>query len=344
MKIKTYIYILSIFGAVFLLASSIKDFTSPKEVVDNKINGVNFVAPMNEIGIQNLTSLNRINANWIAVIPYAYTPKDESAVYFYHEHPHWWGEGVEGAMATIVMAKKLGIKVMLKPQVWVIGDGWPGEFEATSEEDWKKWEIDYSNYILTYAKLCDSLEVDLLCIGTEYRQAVIKRSAFWTHLIKEVRKYYSGKLTYAANWDNYENVDFWNEVDFIGIDAYFPLSPDKTPSVHDLMQSWSEQSEQLEDFCNTYKMKAIFTEYGYQSCDYSAYKQWENKGNNEVNLLAQQNAYEALYRSIWNQEWMLGGFLWKWHAHDDKAGGSENDRFTPQNKPAEKIIQQYYSN
>jgi hypothetical protein len=40
----------------------------------------------------------------------------------------------------------------------------------------------------------------------------------------EIRKIYTGKLTYAANWDDFDKVPFWKELDYIGIDAYFPLS------------------------------------------------------------------------------------------------------------------------
>lgn len=50
-------------------------------------------------------------------------------------------------------------------------------------------------------------------------------------IAKDIRKEYPEKLNYTTNWDKYQNVPFWKDVDYIGIDAYFPLSENKTPSV-----------------------------------------------------------------------------------------------------------------
>ena len=43
-------------------------------------------------------------------------------------------------------------------------------------------------------------------------------------------------------------------------------------------------------------------------------------------------------------DWFAGGFLWKWHVNDLKAGGLTNNNYTPQNKPVESIIKNWYSN
>jgi hypothetical protein len=52
------------------------------------------------------------------------------------------------------------------------------------------------------------------------RQLVAGR---WTELIERVREVYGGPLTYAANFDQFESVSFWSELDLISINAYFPL-------------------------------------------------------------------------------------------------------------------------
>ena len=328
--------------AILIVASSSFDKEEVPPVSLPKIKGVNFVAPVNPLSAQQLQPLNRINAQWVAVIPYAYTRNGDSKVIFFRKHPHWWGEGVEGAIETIQLSKAAGLKVMLKPQVWVINQGWPGDFEPANEESWKIWEKDYSNYVLTYARICDSLDVDLFCIATEYRKAVVQRPDYWVKLIQKVRRIYSGPITYAANWDNYMNVPFWNLLDYIGVDAYFPLSEQKTPGVNELMLSWQKELQNLERFSRENQRKVLFTEYGYRSCDYAAHKQWESHDGKSVNLPAQENSYRALYTSVWRKEWMAGGFLWKWFADDSKAGGPQNWDFTPQNKPAEKVIREWY--
>jgi hypothetical protein len=62
-----------------------------------------------------------------------------------------------------------------------------------------------------------------------------------------------------------------------------------------------------------------------------------------VNLEAQVNTTRATFEELWSEDWFAGGFVWKWFIHHDRAGGLENNRFTPQNKPAEAVIKEYYA-
>jgi hypothetical protein len=63
---------------------------------------------------------------------------------------------------------------------------------------------------------------------------------------QENKKNLLGKLTYAANWDDFDKVPFWNELDYIGIDAYFPLSNATTPSVLELNDAWQQHIKKIE--------------------------------------------------------------------------------------------------
>ena len=44
----------------------------------------------------------------------------------------------------------------------------------------------------------------------------------------------------------------------------------------------------------------------------------------------------------WQEPWFAGGFLWKWFINHPVSGGPLDNRFTPQNKPAQQVIRQYY--
>lgn len=309
---------------------------------EEKINGVNFVGPPQPIQADRLRSIRKINANWVAIVPYAFSREGQPFVH-YNNSRQWWGERKEGVVATIQYAQSLGFRVMLKPHVWIMGQGWAGNFELKNEKDWQAWEKDYEAYILAYAKIADSMKVDLLCIGTEYRKAVVSRAGFWQSLISKTRELYPGKLTYAANWDNYQAITFWEQLDFIGIDAYFPICPHKTPRADSLVGYWSTEKDNIRKLHARYHLPVIFTEYGYQSVDYTAGDHWKlSKDTLSVNLQAQANAYEGLYRSFWKEDWFAGGFLWKWHARNDEAGGPDCKRFTPQNKPAASVISSWY--
>lgn len=308
-----------------------------------KINGVSFVAPSQPVSAEVMLPIKHINSNWVAITPYAFSRANEPTVRHSYDH-QWWGERVEGVKKTIEYAHDLKIKVMLKPHVWVRGQGWAGDYTLSSQEEWDLWYHDYSDYILTYAKLAEKMRVELFCIGTEYRKATTLQTDLWIKLISEIRKVYTGKLTYAANWDNYQKISFWDKLDYIGIDAYFPLNSEKTPKVNALLLDWKAHKSDIEALAKQYNTPILFTEFGYESRDYAADGHWKYDIDTlSVNLNGQTNAYQAIYQSFWNESWFMGGFLWKWHANHENSGGLENKHFTPQNKPVELIIKKHYS-
>jgi hypothetical protein len=292
-----------------------------------------------------MLSVKQVQAQWVALTPYAFAQKGEPEI-IHGVEQQWWGEKPEGIRACVRYARTYGLKVMIKPHVWVEGQGWAGDFKLEKEEDWKRWEQHYTQYITEYARLARSTGAQMLCIGTEYRQAVKRRPKFWRELIRQVRAIYPGKLTYAANWDEYKSVEFWNQLDFIGIDAYFPISESTTPTVAELQDAWKQDMNQIASFARQHGKPVLFTEYGYRSVDKTAGKQWELPDSWEskapVNLSAQTHAYEALFLTFWHQPWFAGGFVWKWYHHGSEAGGTDNHDYTPQRKPAEQVIRRYY--
>jgi len=282
------------------------------------------------------------------VIPFAFTPPGEPHVYFNRER-QWWGERPEGTVETIRLAKEANIKVLLKPQVWM-HSSWVGDMTFDNEEDWKKWESEYSKYILTFAEIADSMKVEAFCIATEFKLAAQQREKYWRGLIKEVKKIYKGKLTYASNWDAYELIPFWDELDFVGVDAYFPLVESKTPTVAELKKAWNPTLKKLKKFYQKTGKPIVFTEYGYMSIDGCAYKNWElehKRTEIPVNQLAQANAIEGVFESFWNEEWWGGGFLWKWYPNYRGEGQGRRARFraadyTPQGKQAEEVLKKWF--
>lgn len=230
---------------------------------------------------------------------------------------------------------------MLKPQIWVLGGKFVGFIKMDNDSDWKKFEKSYKDFILFYAKIAEEEKIEMFSIGTEMKTMVLERPEFWEELITEVRSVYNGQITYAANWDSYKNPKFWKRLDFIGIDAYFPLSDKKTPSVQELEQAWIPIANDIKHTSKKEGKPIIFTEYGYRSVDYSALEPWE--GNyNTVNHDAQINTLKAVFNTFWKEEWFNGGFLWKWYDNHSTAGGVDNTRFTVQNKPAESVVSQWF--
>ncbi|MEP1033577.1 hypothetical protein [Ekhidna sp.] len=306
------------------------------------INGVSLVNPPRVISVDEMGEVKRINAGWVAVIPYAFSRSGEPAVTFEHDG-QWWGERKVGSCKLIEYAKSHNLKVMLKPHVWVRGEGWTGDFKLSSDVNWKIWEKDFSAYIMNYAHVADSLGVEMLCIGTEYRIPARERPEFWRGMIKDIRKVYSGKLTYASNWDNYENITWWDAVDYIGIDAYFPLAEGNHPAIEEIEEGWKPIKNRLSAFSQKWNKPILFTEYGFQSANGAAGKHWElDKSSENTNEQLQADAYEATYRALINEPWFRGGFLWKWHFTSRGGGRWRGTEWTPQDKPAEEVIARWY--
>ena len=308
-----------------------------------KLKGLSIVARPDSFKYNPMIDVKSSNANWVTVIPYGFTRKNEAEVR-YNEKWQWWGERPIGVRTTIQLAKEQGIKVMLKPQIWMM-TGWIGHMDFDNETDWKIWEESYEKFIMQMVDIANEEKVELFCVGTEFEVVVVKRPQYWKDLIQKVRAKYDGKLTYAANWDQFEKVTFWEDLDYIGIDAYFPLVNEKTPNIEALKAAWKAPLSKIEKLHNKTKVPILFTEFGYMSVDGSAYNTWELEKKARtlaVNETAQVNALEALFETFWEKDWWAGGFLWKWYP-DIKGNEKKYERlYTPQGKEAERCIEKWY--
>ncbi len=308
-----------------------------------KINGVSFVSSRREIVAEDLLPVISINANAVAVMPFAFMESLESSHLKFNTERQWWGERLVGVEKTIEMAKEKDLLVMVKPHIWIWKGEFTGHINQPTEEDWKVFEENYREYILLYAALAEREKVEILSLGTEMNSFVQARPQFWLDLIAEVRQVYKGKLTYAENWDKVHNVPFWGDLDYIGVDAYFPLSEERSPTLADLKEGWESHKKQLKSLSKKFGKPILFTEYGYRNIDYAAKEPWDSSRNLKgLNNKNQELALQALYEEVWKEKWFAGGFLWKWHHNNEFAGGSSDSQFTPQNKPAEDVVRKYY--
>lgn len=308
-----------------------------------KINGLSFVASRDSIHETHVKPVLNIKSNYVALMPFGFIKDLKTPKIRFNSDRQWFGETKNGLVQYAKVFQKNKVKIMIKPQIWVWRGQFTGNIKMDSDKDWEILETSYSDFILSYAKAAQEIKADLFCIGTELEQFVQNRPQFWQQLIGKIKKVYQGKLTYAANWDEYKKLTFWSELDFIGIDAYFPLSTQKTPTITDLQQAWKPHKLEIKGIQNQYQKPILFTEYGYRSVDFTAKKPWDaNRIERNINLEAQVNALQAIHSEFWNEPWFAGGFLWKWFHKHDQVGGKNNNRFTPQNKPAEVLIKTLY--
>ena len=308
-----------------------------------KINGVSFVASRDEASQEHVEAVLNVFADHAAVMPFGFIRNLSSPEIIFDTDRQWYGETTQGAKQYIELLRRNKIKIMLKPQIWIWRGEFTGDLKMANENDWKTLEASYESFILTYAQLAEDTRVDIFCIGTELEEFIKARPQFWNTLVGKIRNIYKGSLTYAANWDEYKRTPFWPLLDFVGIDAYFPLSEEKTPSVEVLKEGWQPWKSKIQEIAEHTGKPILFTEFGYRSMDYTAKKPWlVDRNEQAVNLEGQVNAKRAIFEEFWSEDWFAGGFVWKWFIHHDRAGGDRDNRFTPQNKPAEEIIRSFY--
>ncbi len=66
-----------------------------QKAYSEKINGVNFVSPKYKSQLLGIDSLKLINANWIAICPFALLENNSSTI-VYNTTKNWWGDTKTG--------------------------------------------------------------------------------------------------------------------------------------------------------------------------------------------------------------------------------------------------------
>lgn len=315
-------------------------------LLSGKFCGMSLTAPRDSFVQDPMADMKQVGIDWVALLPYGFFDLDSAKIIFDStgNMGSWWGETPVGITTSHQLAKSQGIKTMLKPQLWS-WRAWIGDMDYNTQAEWDHFHDDYTNFICFWARLAEQLEVDMFCIGTEIKRSTIQHPNYWRQLITQVRQIYSGPITYAPNWDEYQDVVFWDQLDYIGVDAYFSLIPDSTPAVSDLKEAWKPIKTQLKNFSDQWNKPIIFTEWGYLTLSGCAWRTWEleqNRSSATINQQAQANAAQALLETFGEEDWWKGGFQWKWYADLHLSTRDRSDDYTPQGKLTENVLKALY--
>ena len=230
-----------------------------------------------------LVEASNIGSNWISLsILLIQTSENSSDVQFWNNNATDIMIDFVSISKFIYYAQSLKFKIMLKPMVHTKNAPFSIHINPINITE---WFINYQNILLLYATLAQNLNVELLSIGCELFDITSNHNntKYWLSLIKNIRKKYNGSLTYSSLFMyEYINIEFWNKLDFIGIDAYFPLTVNtnnKYPNISQLTDSWKiklSQLKQWRDNANLSMMNFIFTEVGYPSVNIAPFEPYYN--------------------------------------------------------------------
>ena len=260
------------------------------------------VGPM----METMRELKRLGVEWIAIHPYAGVSGDGTLRFEIDP-----AKPPAHVVRPIHAAHELGLKILIKPHLayWGSPFKWRGDIEFDSDEEWRRFWTGYERWIVLLAEV--SREADGFVVGTELDRTLAHQSE-WRRIIGQVRERTRAPLTYAANWTDYERVPFWEALDAIGIQAYFPLTEEATTNVERLARGWSERMRHLERFAAQHKRQILFTELGYNRSFNAAVEPWNAKSDGEGAASFQELCMRIALRAIENEPRVVGSFLWKW--------------------------------
>lgn len=296
---------------------------------DEFYKGVNFTAERphhygTPEAAERLAKLPDFGVNAVALVPYAGQRRDSSELRFPLRM-----ERDEAVAETARQARAVGLKVFLKPQIWVRG-GYPGDLDFPEPEARRRWYASYKTFVEHYADLATRINADLLSVGVEFAK-LSRDEERWRELITVARAHFAGPLVYSANFgEEFENITFWDALDFIGLDQYYPLPNDL---------STDEVVKNIERVHEVARKPVLLTEAGFVPRTHTHAKPWETEPGGDFSLEAQAAGYQAVFQGLYNQPWLQGIFWWKLGT---SGGGPRDDSHRIWGKPAMDVMGRWY--
>lgn len=276
----------------------------------------------------SIDAAKNLGADWFAVVPTWYQATQTSS-----QISADLGNSptLADLRAVIRQAQSKDFQILLKPHVDLDNDGWRGEINPS---DLSAWQASYRDYIFAMADLSEEEGVSVLAIGTELKTRSGDVS-FWRDLISGLRGRYSGQLTYAANWDEYESVAFWDLLDYVGIDFYFPLTDDRNATEAQMEAALENIGGDLESFSLSQGKPFLITEIGYRNIDGTNTRPYDYGMSGARDDAEQADATQAVLNAFADEPWLDGIFWWRW---DIRLSGASDEGYLIYGKPAADVL------
>lgn len=278
-----------------------------------------------------LLAASNMGSNWIEIVPTWYQDDKEANEISGNSDR---GPTLADLRYIIPLAREYGLQIALKPHVDLLDGDWRGNIAPSNLSS---WQASYEDFILTFASLAQSLGVEVLSIGTELKTRS-GDTLFWRQLVPKIREVYTGLLTYSANWDEYDGIVFWDLLDFVGIDFYFPLTDDPDADQEAMEEGLNSIHDDLQTFSAARGRPFLFTEIGYRSIDGMNLRPYDFDLSGAVDFEEQADAYAAVLTVFGEEDWLEGIFWWRL----DPRLTSDDDDYSPYGKPAEDILKTFW--
>lgn len=250
-----------------------------------------------------------------------------------------------GILRLARAAKARGLRVLLIPHLWVETVGWRGEIDPGSASAWQQYQAQYRRFVLHWAKVAADADADIFSIGVECKSWSGRFGGYWLELIESVRRVFPGQLTYSANWDEADAVLFWEQLDYVGINAFYPLANHDQASYAEYAQGAEEGLERARTLAALVAKPALFVEIGYTTRPNAAVEPWlwpDIMHEVQVDEWEQARAVAALMGAAATKPWLAGVFVWRYYAHLDDVSQEAGWGFSPHGKLAERVLRNVF--
>lgn len=268
-----------------------------------------------------------------------------------HAQSACWNTPTGAALTTgLRNARALGLRTTVVMHQEARNGEWRGNF---CPRDRRAWFYAYRTRVLAVARIAQAARAEQLIIGSEMPCLTLNvndrlNEARWRWIIGDVRKVYTGKLTYSAQRDSdyrpYSELDqitFWNALDVIGVSAYYPMAAG-SPSVATLRSSWERVVQtSLLPQSRKWRKNVVLTEVGFRSIRDAQVEPWNYQRTAPIDLAAQARSYEAVLDMVRDHAFLTGVHLWFWSPNPN-AGGLTDRNYTPQRKPAQTVMTRFW--
>jgi hypothetical protein len=254
-----------------------------------------------------LDELKSLGVNSIAIHPYAQIQND-GHVRFRAD------DGFRHIIVPLNWARERGLSVMLIPHIayWGTKFLWRGEINFQTSAEWDRFFDDYQTWIVQMARLAEVHGAKTFCIGLEFTYAQ-KFDERWRKIIAAIRQVYHGQLTYGGNWDSFQEVTFWDALDYIGVLAYFPLTKSESPTRAEIAEAWRRKCLELTAFSRAHaNKKFLFVEIGYNESARAAAEPWAFKMGGKDAARVQQTCIDVALDLPRTCPAIAGMYWWKW--------------------------------
>jgi hypothetical protein len=258
----------------------------------------------------------------------------------------WTVEHNRAAILRLARAAKArGLRVLLIPHLWVETIGWRGEIDPGSAAGWATYQAQYRRFVLHWAEVAAAADADIFSIGVECKSWSGRFGAYWLELIRDVRAVFPGQLTYSANWDEADNVLFWEQLDYVGINAFYPLASHNQASYAQYAEGAEAAVERAHTLGRLVGKPVLFVEIGYTTRPNAAVEPWlwpDIMQDVQVDEWEQARALAALMGAAATKPWLAGVFVWRYYANLDDVSQEASWGFSPHGKLAERVLRNVF--